>query len=119
MRSSCSPASKVSIRSRRPFDREDNRIPLARFLGRILYYGFGLRPARRGGSAWWSVGLIGFPSLSDRGAPEGSGGHGFESRPRHSGLSSRRTSSAHGDRPFGSGPLIGTSLTPAASPGLV
>jgi hypothetical protein len=37
----------------------------------------------RGGSAWWSVGLIGF--LHDaQDFPEKSGGHGFKSRPRHS-----------------------------------
>ena len=50
---------------------------------RILYYRPGVRPDCRGGSAWWSVGLIGIPSQPDRGVPGASGGPGFESPPRH------------------------------------
>src|SRR6267143_1888880 len=37
----------------------------------------------RGGSAWWSVGLIGFSRAHDHGAPGTSGGPGFKSPPRH------------------------------------
>src|SRR5438552_949181 len=51
---------------------------------RILYYRPVHGPSRRGGSAWWSVGLIGFLPFPDRGAPGVSGGPGFESPPRHS-----------------------------------
>src|SRR6267378_4910174 len=60
MVSSSSRASRASTRSHPPFDHADMRSVSCRFPGRILYYGFALRPDRRGGSAWWSVGLIGF-----------------------------------------------------------
>src|ERR1700704_4377888 len=60
MRSCCSWASKDSIPFRRRFEPPDALAWRTSVRGRILYYGFALRPDRRGGSAWWSVGLIGF-----------------------------------------------------------
>src|SRR6266545_4567699 len=77
----------------------------------------GSSAARRGGSAWGSVGLIGFCRAFDHGAPEASGGRGSKSRPRHHRSAEFPGNILPVDRTSGDGMQPGSGPTSAASGG--